>query len=136
MDDNGKADIQGCKTTTVLDTPETVDFYYQTREGANGAKDYRVICVANRAWAEQQTSISINVEFRNATSTVTGTLTATTVYETVTATANGHTDYYEAADDAVVFGWVITGVPADYSPISSSINDNGNLPEFPWDSIN
>ncbi|MBR6769397.1 MAG: hypothetical protein IKM34_07935 [Clostridia bacterium] len=136
VDDNGKADIQGCKTTTVLDTPETVDFYYQTREGANGAKDYRVICVANRAWAEQQTSISINVEFRNATSTVTGTLTATTVYETVTATANGHTDYYEAADDAVVFGWVITGVPADYSPISSSINDNGNLPEFPWDSIN
>ena len=114
VDDNGKADIQGCKTTTVLDTPETVDFYYQTREGAEGTTDYRILCVADKEWALAQSSIKVSISFFDDSLEKSTVATANTVFEKLKAESEGLVEVYTTDADSVVFGWVVKGVPAEF----------------------
>ena len=115
--------IEGTLGTSLSTPDEDYVFYYQTREGANGTKDYRVICVAKTEWIIERTSIDVEIEFDNGANTVSSVQKATVVYNSVTATADGYTDVYYAAKGSVVFGWVITGVPTDYNVPTAVVVD-------------
>ena len=101
---------------TSLSDSDTYTFYYQTRENKDDptAKDYRVICIADRTQLTGNSALAATITFTNGSETKTFTPETSTVYRSVKSTAEGFTDVYYAAEGDVVFGWVITGVPADY----------------------
>ena len=68
--------------------------------------------LSGKDWVSKQSStIKVTLTFTDGTTSKTSTQTAKVVYNTVTATADGYTDVYSAGEDAMLFGWVITGVP-------------------------
>ncbi|MBQ7364977.1 MAG: hypothetical protein IJW46_05215 [Clostridia bacterium] len=109
--------ISGKTILSELSAPTEGDyaFYYQTRAGVDGTTDYRIICVANTDWVMAQSAINVKLSFTDGTTEKSITEAASTVYTTVTATGDGYTDIYTAAEGTVVFGWVVTGVPAEYA---------------------
>ncbi|MBR2987829.1 MAG: hypothetical protein IKC63_07390 [Clostridia bacterium] len=100
---------------TLASSPDAdYTFYYQMRENGDGTYDYRIICVANKAWATAKESIEVNISFFAGAAEKSTTQVADTVYEKVTATADGLTEVYSADAESVIFGWIIENVPADY----------------------
>ena len=89
-------------------------FYYQTKDGADGTKDYRIICVANKAWATSQSEIKVSISFFNESLEKSTVATANTVYTTIKADGAGLTEIYGTDAESVIFGWVVTGVPAEF----------------------
>lgn len=109
--------ISGKTILSELSAPTEGDyaFYYQTRAGENGTTDYRIICVANTDWVMEQTAINVKMTFTDGTTEKSITEAASTVYTSVKANGEGYTDLYTAAEGTVIFGWVVTGVPAEYA---------------------
>ena len=109
--------------STLAATEGNYTFYYQTRTNADDETlvDYRIICVANTEWAVAQPGISVSISFTDGETTKTTVQSADTVYKAVTATGDGYTDVYTAADGSVIFGWVITGVPADFAATTPTV---------------
>ncbi len=102
------------------------NFYYQTRTNLDDSSktDYRIICVANTEWVTSTNKVKVAVTFSNGVQgeEKSGEMEATVAYNTVVAEGNGYIDQYVAADGAVVFGWVIVGVPADYAAYQPSVS--------------
>lgn len=113
----------GTKVASTLTSEGDYTFYYQTRTNADDETkvDYRIICVANTEWAVAQPGISVSISFTDGETTKTTVQSADTVYKAVTATGDGYTDVYTAADGSVIFGWVITGVPADFAATTPTV---------------
>lgn len=101
--------------TKLADSAEYT-FYYQTRTNATDpeAKDYRIICIADKSFIENASAINATITFTDGATPKSFTPTATTVYGSVSASGEGYTDVYYAAEGDIVFGWVITGVPTAY----------------------
>lgn len=117
-------------------------FYAQTRVNAddNTLTDYRVICVADLEWLQGVNKADITISFTNGTETKSMTKTPSTVYKEVTAKGEGYTDYYTTSDGAVIFGWVVKGVPAGYNPgvaieTDMVVGSEGELPTQDWEQI-
>ncbi|MBR2987555.1 MAG: hypothetical protein IKC63_06000 [Clostridia bacterium] len=91
-------------------------FYYQTRTNKDDAslKDYRILCVATKEFAASADSLKVRIAFSNGNTEKSIEKTPETLYYNVTAEGDGYADTYTAGDGSVIFGWVITGVPADY----------------------
>ena len=86
-------------------------FYYQTKDGADGTTDYRILFTAKTEWLDSLSTLTANITFTNANSeTKTISLKPTTVYYSVSAPDT----VYVAPDGSVVFGWIITGMPTDF----------------------
>ena len=116
--------VSNVKVKSTLAAPEgDYTFYYQTRTNADDETlvDYRIICVANTEWAVAQPGISVSISFTDGETTKTTVQSDDTVYKAVTATGDGYTDVYTAADGSVIFGWVITGVPADFAATTPTV---------------
>jgi len=92
---------------------ENYSFYYQTRTNAadETATDFRVLFVADIEWLNSLTSMEAVITFSNGTEEKTKTITPSTVYKTVSAPET----VYIASDGAVVFGWIVSGMPADFA---------------------
>ncbi len=99
-----------------LEDSDGFDFYYQTRVNAADStqKDYRVICIADKAKLEGKSRLTAKITFTNGSASRAITLTTDTVYYSVVAVGNETSDIYHAAEGDVCFGWIITAVPADY----------------------
>ena len=102
------------KTLAAPEGDANYKFYYQTKPGADGTTDYRIICVANKAWATAQPSIKVSISFFDDSLEKSTVVTANTVYEKVTATSGNLTEVYGVDAESVVFGWVVKGVPAEF----------------------
>ena len=100
--------------TLAADPEANYKFYYQTKPGAEGTTDYRIICVANKEWAVAQPGIKVSISFFNESIEKSTTVTANKVYEQVTATNGGTTEIFTSDAESVIFGWVVTGVPAEF----------------------
>ncbi|MBQ7364218.1 MAG: hypothetical protein IJW46_01325 [Clostridia bacterium] len=107
-------------STLKADPEADYTFYYQMRESGEGTYDYRIICVANKAWAIANESIKVQISFYAGASEKSTTQIADTVYEKVTATSGNLTEIYTSDADSVIFGWVVENVPADYVEESPS----------------
>ena len=91
-------------------------FYYQTRTNKDDAtlKDYRILCVASKAFVVSKDTMTVRIAFSNGTNEKSIEKTPETLYYNVTAEGEGYGDTYTAANGDVIFGWVIVGVPTDY----------------------
>lgn len=90
------------------------DLYYQTRENASDATktDFRIIVMADLEWLNSLTSMEAVITFSaDGQDDVTLTATPSVVYKSLTAPNT----VYVAEDGVVIFGWIITDVPADYA---------------------
>ena len=99
------------------------EFYYQTRTNAKdpNAVDFRIICVTKYAYIEGSTSVGIEASFTNGSDTVGFSRKTSTVFKNVDATGDGYTDVYTTDSENVIFGWVVTGVPSDYTVTAATM---------------
>lgn len=96
--------------TLTPDAKQGYSFYYQERAGeAAGTVDLRILCVIDRKTLEKRPDCDITVTV-TAGETKTFRVSFDTVYQRISAK---ETLYY-AAEDAYLFGVVITGVPDSY----------------------
>lgn len=109
--------VEGTNTigkTLAADAEANYKFYYQTREGAEGTTDYRILCVADKEWALAQSSIKVSISFFDDSLEKSTVATANTVFEKLKAESEGLVEVYTTDADSVVFGWVVKGVPAEF----------------------
>lgn len=101
---------------TKLEDTTSYTFYYQTRINKDDptAKDYRIICIADASFIEGAAAVNATITFTDGVTPKSFTPTATTVFKSVSASGEGYTDVYYANEGDIVFGWVVTGVPAAY----------------------
>ena len=111
------------KSDLSLGDGKDYEFYYQTRTNADDpdAVDFRIICVTKYAYIEGSTSVGIEASFTNGSDTVDFSRKTSTVFKNVDATGDGYTDVYTTDSENVIFGWVITGVPSDYTVTAATM---------------
>lgn len=86
--------------------------YYQTRDNADGTKDCRIVIMADFEWLNTLSSLESVVTFTaEGKDAVTMTEKPTVVYQLLTAPNT----VYVAGEGVVIFGWIVTDVPADYA---------------------
>ena len=96
-------------------------FYAQTRTNRldSSKKDVRIVCVADQEWLSAAENFVATFTFSDGTTPITlKSVGIKTVFKAITAFGTeGKTETYTAAEGAVIFGWVITDVPADYANV-------------------
>ena len=97
------------------------DMHYQTRDGADGTTDYRLLVVANEDYIKTLESAKIQAVFSNGTVSKTLKVEITVAYTTIEAVdEDGNTTIYTAEDGTVIMGCVVKGVPAGYDIVKDS----------------
>ena len=121
--DTTKSSAQTTFEAIALADEDNYDLYYQTRTNADDPSltDYRIVIVADLDWLNTLSTMESVVTFSaEGLDDVSLTDTPTTVYSRLIAPGT----VYTAADGTVIFGWIVTGVPADYAAgeISATLN--------------
>ena len=109
-------------TTETLEVKDgDYDLYYQTRDGASGTTDYRLLVVANEDYIKTLASAEITATFTNGSTTKTLNVSITKAFSTVEAVdEDGNITVYNTNDGTVIMGVVVKGVPAGYSLVEDS----------------
>lgn len=112
---------------STLSVPADSDyvFYAQTRTNRkdSGKKDVRILCVADQEWISSIPGFVVSFTFTNGTTPVTlKSVGLSNVFKEITAYGtDGKIEIYTAAEGAVIFGWIITEVEADYADVSTNV---------------
>ena len=104
-----------------LEDGKDFQFFYQTR--ANGdLTDYRVLIVADREWLAENFKQGFKISFTDGTTTKSFTEAPTAAYNNVYVELAETLEMYGTKGDDLIFGWVVTEVPAGFTP-SATIGD-------------
>ncbi len=126
----------------VLSVPEGENyaFYAQTRQNRLDANktDVRIICVADQEWLSVIPNYVATFTFTDGTTPKTlKSVGLDMVFKEIVAYGTeGNVETFVAAEGAVIFGWIITDVPAEYADISTNkptvsvVTDAGIKPEY------
>ncbi len=99
---------------TLSSEGEDYKIFFQTRAAEDGKSDVRIIVVAKKSWVEAQDAISAKIAFTAGETTKSTEQTVSTAYAKVTANGDGVTEVYTGDANTVIFGFVITDVPAEF----------------------
>ena len=112
------------ESTLALPDGSDYIFYAQTRTNRvdQNKKDVRILCVVDEAWLDSVYHFVTTLTFTDGTNTKTlKSVGIKNVFKSITAYgANGETEIYTAAEGTVIFGWVITDVPAEYADVTNN----------------
>jgi len=142
-DDAGSpADLTGCKTKAKFDEgtielgddgkytigAETFAAFLSVREGAEGTSDYRFVIAANaetfKTYANANMLLTFTKDGEVVASATKNVLEDLKLYASATAAG----DTYVAADGCLLFGLVVTGVPAEaWDTVTVSLVDDNHL---------
>lgn len=117
------------KTEEITIESGDFDFYRQTRTNAadETKNDHRIIAVMKEEWLIDVAFAEVQIVFSNGTDSKTLTAVPQTVYETVYADTEEGRTVYTAAEGNIMLGWVVLGVPSDYTVTSATIDVSENL---------
>ncbi len=104
------------RETVTLEANKDYKFFLQTRPSAEAGKvDVRVICVGKESFLTQKEDTGYHAKITLTAGGETKTLidTPRVIFKSVAATTTSSATIYSADDGLLIFGWVITGVPAD-----------------------
>lgn len=97
--------------TLSLPDAKNYELYYQTRANGDGTYDCRIVIMADADWISTLSSMESVVTFTaDGQESVEFTAQPNVVYKKLTAPST----VYVAGEGVVIFGWIITDVPADY----------------------
>lgn len=122
---DASTDVNVGDVPNTLSVPAGSDyaFYAQTRTNRldSNKKDVRIICVADQEWITSIPNFVATFTFTDGSTPVSLKSVGLDVVfkEVVTYGTNGNVETYAAADGAVIFGWVITDVPAEYADVAA-----------------
>ena len=127
--------VFAAETPEIIETKEITiesgdfDFYRQTRTNAADETkiDHRIIAVMKEEWLIDIAFAEVQIVFSNGTDSKTLTAVPQTVYETVYADTEEGRTVYTAAEGNIMLGWVVLGVPSDYTVTSATIDVSENL---------
>lgn len=108
------------RTTETLEGNQDYKFFMQTKPSAEAGKvDVRVICVGKESFFLQK-DVGYHAKITLTAGGETKTLidTPRTAFKNVIASTTSDVNIYTAADGLLIFGWVITGVPADVTGVA------------------
>ncbi|MBR2986504.1 MAG: hypothetical protein IKC63_00640 [Clostridia bacterium] len=98
--------------TLSLNDGENYAMYYQTRDNADGTKDCRIVIMTDLAWLDTLSKLETVVTFTaEGKDSVTFSAEPKVVYHSLSAPNT----VYVADEGVVIFGWIITDVPAEYT---------------------
>lgn len=123
---DASTDVNVGDVPNTLSVPAGSDyaFYAQTRTNRldSNKKDVRIICVADQEWITSIPNFVATFTFTDGSTPVSLKSVGLDVVfkEVVTYGTNGNVETYAAADGAVIFGWVITDVPAEYADVAAN----------------
>ena len=123
------------ETPEIVETKEITsetgnfDFYKQTRVNADDATktDYRVIAVMQEEWLREIAFAEVQITFSNGSDSKVLTAVPKTVYAQVYADTEEGRTVYNAAEGNILFGWVVIGVPNDYTVTSATVDITANI---------
>lgn len=137
----GNTEFSGNTNNVILKlNGRNYSFFVQTRPGEEeGTTDVRIVAVVKEEWLMKAGKAELTIRFTDGTTTKSTTQIPKTFYQNIKAVEGDTEVTYVAEEGAVIVGWVVTGVPADFvnglsvqMKTNFSVGNEGVLEEIEW----